>query len=111
MYTVYLSVLTDGKVGWWTEIRKIRAVSVRELKVALEKGKVYQFAITSSNELGENKRKQISGQSRQREVCSNESYFPLSTVYPFLCLVFKDFRVINIEVFTGELFAYKNPNQ
>ena len=53
MYTVYLSVLSDGKVGWWTEIRKIRAVSVRELKVALERGKVYQFAITASNELGE----------------------------------------------------------
>ena len=65
MYTVYLSVLTDGKVGWWTEIRKIRAVSVRELKVALEKGKVYQFAIIASNELGENKRKQISGQSSE----------------------------------------------
>ena len=27
--------------------------------------------------------------SRQRIVCSNESYFPLSTVYPFLYLVFK----------------------
>ena len=53
MYTVYLSVLTDGKMGWWTEIRKIRAVSVRELKVVLERGKVYQFAITASNELGE----------------------------------------------------------
>ena len=53
MYTVYLSVLTDGKAGWWTEIRKIRAVSVRELKVALERGMAYQFAITASNELGE----------------------------------------------------------
>ena len=26
---------------------------MRELKVALERGKVYQFAITASNELGE----------------------------------------------------------
>ena len=53
MYTVYQRVVTDGKVGQWTEIRKIRDVSVRELKIALERGKVYQFAITATNELGE----------------------------------------------------------
>ena len=53
MYTVYQRVVTDGKVGHWTEIRKIRDVSTRELKIALEKGKVYQFAITATNELGE----------------------------------------------------------
>ncbi|CAH3158610.1 unnamed protein product, partial [Pocillopora meandrina] len=53
MYTVYQRVVTDGKVGQWTEIRKIRGVSTRELKIALEKGKVYQFAITATNELGE----------------------------------------------------------
>ena len=53
MYTVYLRVVTDGKVGQWTEIKKIRDVSVRELKIALERGKVYQFAITATNELGE----------------------------------------------------------
>ena len=53
MYTVYQRVVTDGKVGQWIEIRKIRDVSVRELKIALERGKVYQFAITATNELGE----------------------------------------------------------
>ena len=53
MYTVYQRVVIDGKVGQWTEIRKIRDVSVRELKIALERGKVYQFAITATNELGE----------------------------------------------------------
>ena len=53
MYTVYQRVVTDGKVGQWTEIKKIRDVSVRELKIALERGKVYQFAITATNELGE----------------------------------------------------------
>ena len=53
MYTVYQRVVTDGKVGQWTKIRKIRDVSVRELKIALERGKVYQFAITATNELGE----------------------------------------------------------
>ena len=53
MYTVYQRVVTDGTVGQWTEINKIRDVSVRELKIALERGKVYQFAITATNELGE----------------------------------------------------------
>ena len=53
MYTVYLRVVIDGKVGQWTEIRRIRDVSVRELKIPLERGKVYQFAITATNELGE----------------------------------------------------------
>ena len=53
MYTVYQRVVTDGKVGQWTEIKKIRGVSVRELKITLERGKVYQFAITATNELGE----------------------------------------------------------
>ena len=53
MYTVYQRVVTDGKVGQWTVIRRMRDVSVRELKIALERGKVYQFAITATNELGE----------------------------------------------------------
>ena len=48
MYTVYLRVMTDGKVGQWTEIRKIRDASVRELKIALERGRVYQFAVTAT---------------------------------------------------------------
>ncbi|XP_066024543.1 neural cell adhesion molecule 1-like isoform X2 [Pocillopora verrucosa] len=53
MYTVYQRVVTDGKVGQWTVIRRIRDVSVRELKIPLERGKVYQFSITATNELGE----------------------------------------------------------
>ena len=53
MYTVYQRVVTDGKVGQWTIIQNISDVSVRELKIVLERGKVYQFAITATNELGE----------------------------------------------------------
>ena len=53
MYTVYQRVVTDGKVGQWTVITKIKNVFVRELKITLERGKVYQFAITATNELGE----------------------------------------------------------
>ena len=58
MYTVYQRVVTDGKVGQWTVIRKIRDVSVRELKIPLERGKVYQFAVTATNELGESLKQQ-----------------------------------------------------
>ena len=53
MYTVYQRVVTDGKVGQWTIIKNISDVSVRELKIMLKRGKVYQFAITATNELGE----------------------------------------------------------
>ncbi|XP_066024581.1 neural cell adhesion molecule 1 isoform X2 [Pocillopora verrucosa] len=53
MYTVYQRVVTDGKVGEWTIIQNISDVSVRGLKITLERGKVYQFAITATNELGE----------------------------------------------------------
>ena len=48
---MYQRVVTDGKVGQWREIKKIRDVSVKELKIALERGKVYQF--TATNEFGE----------------------------------------------------------
>ena len=53
MYTVYLRVMTDEKVGKWTIIKNISDASVRELKIPLEGGKVYQFAVTATNELGE----------------------------------------------------------
>ena len=53
MYTVYQRVVTDGKVGQWTIIKNISDASVRELKIPLERGKVYQFAVTATNELGE----------------------------------------------------------
>ena len=53
MYTVYQRVVIDGKVGKWTIIKEISKVSVRELKITLESGKVYQFAVTATNKLGE----------------------------------------------------------
>ena len=52
-YTVYQRVVTDDKEGAWTVIKKITDVTVRELAVKLEKGKVYEFAITATNEDGE----------------------------------------------------------
>ena len=52
-YTVYQRIVTDGQQGAWTVIKKIKDVLVRELEVKLEKGKVYEFAITATNEDGE----------------------------------------------------------
>ena len=52
-YTVYQRIVTDGQQGAWTVIKKIKDASVRELKVKLEKGEVYEFAITATNEDGE----------------------------------------------------------
>ncbi|XP_022810254.1 tyrosine-protein kinase receptor Tie-1-like [Stylophora pistillata] len=52
-YTVYQRLVTDGKVGEWTVVRKIREVSINKLTVKLERGKVYEFTITATNELGE----------------------------------------------------------
>ena len=52
-YTVYQRIVTDDKQGEWKVIKKVMDVSVRELEVKLEKGKVYEFAITATNELGE----------------------------------------------------------
>ena len=90
MYSVYQRVVTDGKVGLWTEIRRIRDVSVRELKIALERGKVYQFAITATNELGESlKQDKANIQEVKAEGSMYKCYFPLSKVYPFLYLIFK----------------------
>ena len=52
-YTVYQRIVTDGKPGVWIELKKITDVSVRELRVELESDKVYEFAVTATNELGE----------------------------------------------------------
>ncbi|XP_078379478.1 tyrosine-protein kinase receptor Tie-1-like isoform X3 [Oculina patagonica] len=52
-YTVYQRILTDGKPGEWIKIKTITDISVRELKVELRKGKVYEFVITATNVFGE----------------------------------------------------------
>ncbi|XP_078356093.1 neogenin-like, partial [Oculina patagonica] len=52
-YTVYRRVLTDGKPGEWTKIKTVTDISVRELKVELKKGKVYEFVVTATNVFGE----------------------------------------------------------
>ena len=81
MYTVYLRVMTDGKVGQWTEIRKIRDVSVRELKIALERGKVYQFAVTATNELGESLKQE---EANMQQVKAEGSMFKWILLSPFV---------------------------
>ena len=52
-YTVYRRMVTDDKPGEWTKLRTISDTSVRELKVTLERGKVYEFVVTATNKLGE----------------------------------------------------------
>ena len=52
-YTVYQRIVTDDKPGDWTKLKKIKNVSVRKLTVELESGKVYEFVVTATNELGE----------------------------------------------------------
>ena len=52
-YTVYQRIVTDGKPQDWIKLKTITDVSVRELKVELEEGKVYEFMVTATNELGE----------------------------------------------------------
>ena len=52
-YTVYRRILTDGKPGEWIKLKTITDISVRELKVELEKGKVYEFLVTATNAFGE----------------------------------------------------------
>jgi len=45
--------VTDGKPGEWIKLKTITDVSVRGLSVELESGKVYQFVVTATNEIGE----------------------------------------------------------
>ena len=52
-YTVYQRIVTDGIPESWIKLNTITDVTVRELKVELESGKVYQFVVTATNELGE----------------------------------------------------------
>lgn len=52
-YTVYQRLVTNGTPESWIKLNTITNASVRELKVELESGKVYQFVVTATNELGE----------------------------------------------------------
>jgi len=52
-YTVYQRIVTDGKPGDWIMLNTITSISVRKLTVDLKKGKVYEFVVTATNELGE----------------------------------------------------------
>ena len=85
MYTVYKRVVTDGKVGQWTIIKEISDVSVRELKITLERGKVYQFAITATNELGESLKQE---KANIQQVKAEGSMFKLILFSPFNGLSF-----------------------
>ena len=50
---MYQRIVTSDKPGEWIKLKTITDVSVRELKVQLEDGKVYEFVVTATNEFGE----------------------------------------------------------
>ncbi|XP_022804177.1 receptor-type tyrosine-protein phosphatase S-like [Stylophora pistillata] len=52
-YTVYQRIVTNGKLGKWTVVGKITDILIKEVTVKLKRGKVYEFVITATNELGE----------------------------------------------------------
>lgn len=52
-YTVYQRLVVNGKPGEWIKLKTITDVSAREWKVELKEGKVYEFLVTATNELGE----------------------------------------------------------
>ena len=54
-YTVYRRMVIDGEPREWIKLMTITDVSVRELTVALEKGKEYEFVVTATNVHGESK--------------------------------------------------------
>ncbi|XP_022809179.1 ephrin type-B receptor 3-like [Stylophora pistillata] len=67
-YTVYQRMATGGKVGDWKEIGKITDVKDRELEVKLNKGEVYEFAITATNVLGEGLKQDASNIKRVKAI-------------------------------------------
>ena len=105
MYTVYQRVVTDGKVGQWIEIKKIRDVSVRELKIALERGKVYQFAITATNELGESLKQE---RANIQQVKAEGSMFKWILLSPFNGLSFSLLRFQALSVSSTSRFLRVN---
>ena len=70
-YTVYRRIVSDGTPGEWIELKIITDVSVRELKVDLEGGKVYEFVVTATNEFGES----LIEEEKVRRVKASESMF------------------------------------
>ena len=83
-YTVYQRVVNDGKAGKWTELKTITDVSVREFKVDLESGKVYEFVITATNKFGES----LKEEEKIRRVKASKSMcnFPYDFSHVFIKL-------------------------
>ena len=85
-YTVYQRIVTDGKKGAWTVIKNIAEVTVRELEVKLEKGKVYEFTITATNEVGESLKQD---EARIQRVKATGSMLMKAMKICYTCTLFK----------------------
>ena len=83
-YTVYQRIVTDGKPGEWIKLKTITDVSVREFKVDLESGKVYEFVITATNKFGES----LKEEEKIRRVKASKSMcnFPYDFSHVFIKL-------------------------
>ena len=68
---MYQRILTDGKPGAWIKLKTITDISVREFKVGLEQGKVYEFVVTATNEIGES----LKEDGKIKRVNASESKF------------------------------------
>ena len=85
-YTVYQRIITDGKQGAWIVIKNITDVTVRELEIKLEKGKVYEFAITATNEVGESLKQD---EARIQRVKATGSMLMKAMKICYTCTLFK----------------------
>ena len=81
-YTVYQRIVTDDKPGAWTKLKTIADISVRELTVELEKGKVYEFVVTATNEFGES----LKEDGKIAKIEASESKFYVCVNCSFNCL-------------------------
>ena len=74
-YTVYQRIVTDGTPQRWIKLKTIKDVSVRELKVELKEGKVYEYVVTATNELGESSK--VDGKIRRVKTPKGMLYIKL----------------------------------
>ena len=78
-YRVYQRIVTDGKAGEWIKLKTITDVSVRELDVKLENGKVYEFVVTATNIFGESLKED--GKIRRVKAIGSKFYIKLNCLF------------------------------
>ena len=109
-YTVYQRTVTDDKTGEWIVLKTIADVSVRELKVELETGKVYEFVVTATNELGESLKEdekimRVEALAKKGNLVLNvEFYLRLALILPLH--VKQGGKIMTVQTSTGMCYLY-----